>query len=408
MKILMLAQTFPLPADRGDKRRIYEVAKRLSRDHNLTLVSLVEQSALPLDESQIVGVTWENHLELLKYSSTQAALLSLVTQRNYREIRFWNPVLQKKIDSLLSEHNWDLIWVNFITMSAYLENWFQRDVISKKPIFLLDQHNIDKAVWRKVSSMSGNPIRRAYATIQYKKMERFQAHWYPKYDKILCVSEEDLEITRKYVDSSTDLILAPNGVDTQYFISENKEKKTYQINPVLLYGGSMDVYMNQDAVIWFVNNILPQVKAIYPEIEFWIIGRNPPLHIRKLENTDGVFVSGTVADVREYYLKADVFVIPSRLGGGTKLKTLEAMSLALPIVSTSTGVQGLKAINGKHLLITDDPKIFSDLIVELLENRDRASMMGREARKFVKENYNWDKIMDQVEDNIQIKGISRS
>ena len=163
----------------------------------------------------------------------------------------------------------------------------------------------------------------------------------------------------------------------------------------------MDIRMNQHAVIWFLKRVFPMIQHQVPDIQFWIVGRNPPPHIRALDDEKSIIVTGTVSDVRDYYAQADVFIIPSRMGGGTKLKTLEAMAIGLPIVSTSIGAQGLNIQSGHHLYIEDSPNKFAKGVIALLQNDEKARAIGEEARAFVQKHHDWETIVSHVANKLQ-------
>jgi glycosyltransferase involved in cell wall biosynthesis len=158
--------------------------------------------------------------------------------------------------------------------------------------------------------------------------------------------------------------------------------------------------MNQDAVHWFVERIYQLVRQEVSDGQFWIVGQEPPPAVRKLSSISGVRVTGTVTDVREYYAQAKVFVVPMRLGGGTKLKTLEAMAMGLPVVSTTVGAQGLEVEPGRHLHIADEPEVFAARVVELLQDRRKAISMGAQARTLVEQRYSWERIVSGIEDRL--------
>ena len=295
---------------------------------------------------------------------------------------------------------YDLVWVNFVTMSGYVQ---QLVGAPKRPLLVLDQHNVDEMVWQSLGrGRSGrrNPLRtsawRAYGALQVAKLRRYQRRWYPRYELVLSVSSEDAALTRAYARSDR-VVVAPNGVDIDYFRPRPRSDEGRR----LVFGASMDVSMNQDAALWFATRVLPLVRRQVPEVEFWIVGRNPPASIVGLSSMPGVTVTGTVDDVREYYRSASVFVVPSRMGGGTKLKTLEGMAMALPLVATSVGAQGLDVCSGQHLYVADTPEAFARRTVELLRNRELAASMGAASRRMVEDQYSWDRIVGDVEERLQ-------
>jgi glycosyltransferase involved in cell wall biosynthesis len=232
------------------------------------------------------------------------------------------------------------------------------------------------------------------------KAKRLQSKWYPRFDAILCVAPEDLERTSGYINADTHLWLAPNGVDIDCFHPVPHPRAGKQNNHIV-FVGSMDVAMNQDGAHWFVNSVFPIIQRRIPDAQFWVVGREPPPGIRRLAKRSGVRVTGTVEDVTEYFQRASVFVVPVRAGGGTKLKTLEAMSMGLPIVSTSVGAQGLDVEPGRHLHVADQPERFAGDVVELLEDRNKGLEMGREARRLVERRYNWTSIYGAVNEELE-------
>jgi glycosyltransferase involved in cell wall biosynthesis len=317
-------------------------------------------------------------------------------------MRFWSEDLARQVAHLLESQDFDVVIVSFLTMIGYLEPWLaglEETERRSRPLLVLDQHNVDAVVWTWHVERSRNPIRRLYSVWQLRRVRRLQETEYPRFDLILSVSAAERALTMHYVDeTSTQVVLVPNGVDAALFNPDACRRTRDDGKPLLVYGGSMDVRMNQDAVVWFVDRILPLIRLQIPGAQFRVVGRRPPRRIRQLSDRPGVTVTGTVADVRPHYCEASVFVVPSRMGGGTKLKTLEAMALALPVVSTTVGAQGLDAEDGKHLHVADDAAQFAGKVVELLADRNKARAVGRAAAYLVRTTYTWDHIIPPVEE----------
>ncbi len=287
-------------------------------------------------------------------------------------------------------------------MAPYIKRYFTTNgeqPTRSRPFLILDQQNVDELYFRSFVRCNTIPLWRTYAAIETVKAKQVQKLWFPRFDMILCVASEDLQTTARYTNSHTNLYLAPNGVDIEYFCPKEQQ---YLKNPsrMLVFGGSLDVVINQDAVSWFVINVFPAILQQIPDVQFMVVGRNPPLEIQNLAKRQGVSVTGTVPDVRDYYRQAEVFVVPLRTGGGTKLKTLEAMAMGLPVVSTSVGAQGLEVESGRQLMIADNARDFSTAIITLMRNRQKAIIMGEEARRFVEQRYSWAIIMEMVDHEI--------
>lgn len=401
MRILMLSGAYPLPAINGARRRILATASYLSQRHDLTLVSLREHNpsaALPTETTY--EVPWQDYVVGLPDKSRwRTAVRSCFSRRSYGQVKYWNHNFLSMTEKLLETQPFDCIWVHTLNMAPYIEQCFpgnQSWQSRSRPEFVLDQHNVDELYYRSFVNSKANATWRMYAMLEMLKAKYLQKRWFPRFDAILCVASEDLQKTAEYVDSRTSLWLVPNGVDIDYFrpVSQpDPQERTL----TLVFGASMDVAMNQDAVHWFAASILPRIKQQVPDVQFWIVGRDPPATVRSLAEREGITVTGTVPDVRDYYRQAAVFVVPLRAGGGTKLKTLEAMAMGLPIVSTTVGAQGLDVESGRHLYIADNPKVFAAYVIELLEDRNKAVQMGGEARRLVEQQYSWTSIVGEVD-----------
>jgi len=144
-----------------------------------------------------------------------------------------------------------------------------------------------------------------------------------------------------------------------------------------------------DAALYFCNEILPRIKRVMENVQVWIVGANPPLKVKKLSE-NGVHVTGRVEDVVPYYKQSTACIVPLRAGGGTRLKILEAMALGRPVISTSIGCEGLDVVDGKHLLIADNPEQFAEKTVRVLMDRILYQRIVSEARQLVVDKYDWD------------------
>jgi len=404
MRMLMLSAAYPLPPDNGAKRRILVTASHLSQQYDLTLVSLREPKPISmLPDEKHEGLWQDCIVEQPARSKLQTALKAVFSRHSYAQVKYWNDNLREIVVGKLTTQHFDCLWVQFLFMSAYIEKIFSGSQWGHKqsrPILVLDQHNVDELTFRRFLSSKANFAQKIYAALEMLKARQLQKQWFPRFDAILCVSPEDLQKTAQYVDKSTSLWLAPNGVDIGYF-QPLAQQDSRERTSILVFGGSLDVKMNQDAVLWFSASIFPLIKQRIPDVQFWIVGRNPTSEIWKLAKREGIKVTGTVADVRDYYRQAKVFVVPLRLGGGTKLKTLEAMAMGLPIVSTAVGAQGLDIKSGQHICIADRPEDFAARVVELMKDPDKARRIGAEARLLVEKKYSWSSIMGDVDDKLK-------
>ncbi|MCD6194553.1 MAG: glycosyltransferase [Candidatus Aminicenantes bacterium] len=386
----MISPSFPWPLNTGGKIRIYQILRHLIRlGHKVTFLSLAQETY----SSEVV-----EELETLcekfliipspRQSKVWAALRSIIFYEPYRLAKFENREFTEKIAHEFS-HDYDLVWVNFLETLASLPSEHE---VQKKPIIVLDQQNADELFWMTYAQHGPFWIR-FFAKQNLKRVRRLQARVIHKVDIILSVSKEDADFTQaSLADSSIEVWVAPNGVDTEkMYPAENQERRNK-----IIFCGSMDVMMNIEAVEWFTHNVFKKVREEVPDAEFWIVGRNPGPGVQKLSSVSGVYVTGSVPDVRPFYAEAKVAVAPLRLGGGTKLKVLEAMALGVPVVATPIGSQGIKAVPGKHLFVEESIENFAQKVVSLLQNEEIARKMAQEARRLVEEHYSWSGVWGQI------------
>jgi glycosyltransferase involved in cell wall biosynthesis len=396
----MIAGGHPLPTDNGAKRRILATADFLSRRHDLTLVSLREAGS---PKATIAAPRWRDlPIDHSAPGRAWTAARALLSRRSYVQLKYSSAELSTVVQRLLATESFDCVWVHMLGMAHAVEHLFREPrAPSARPLLVLDQHNLDEHYFRSFAASGASAPLRAFGVLEAMKARGLQRRWYPRFDMILCVAPEDVSETARFVDRSrARVLLAPNGVDLEYFEPVAPEALRARAR-VVVFGGSLDVTMNVDAVRWFAGSILPQIRRRAPDVHFLIVGRNPPRDLLRVDCCEGTTLTGTVADVREHYREAAVFAVPLRIGGGTKLKTLEAMAMALPVVSTRVGAQGLEVAAGRHLHVADDPREFAERVVQLLEDRDAAVALGAEARRLVESRYGWSAILGGIEGVLQ-------
>ena len=249
-------------------------------------------------------------------------------------------------------------------------------------------HNVEHVIWRRLKDVATNPIHRMLLEIEWRKMRRVESRVCSSSTLTVAVSDTDRETLRAEARGAP-VVAVPTGVDTTYFApSPSTGHKTTAI----VFSGAMDWYPNEDAVWFFVERVLPLIRRDVPDASFTVVGRRPSPRLQRLASSRGVCITGTVEDVRPYLAEASVYVVPLRVGGGTRLKIFEAFAMAKPVVSTSIGAEGLEVVPGKHLEIADDPETFSKAVVGLLCDGMRRRALGCEARKLVEEKHSWDNV----------------
>lgn len=247
----------------------------------------------------------------------------------------------------------------------------------------------------KMFKKSENISSRLYWYLNYWKIHRYEQN-YNSFNYCILVNDKDKQILEN--DIKIPIAVVPNGVDTDYFKNDSVEEEVK-----LIFLGDMSTPPNNDAVKYFIENIYPKVLEEM-NIPFYIVGRNPTDYIKSLKN-DNIIVTGSVDDVRNYLTRGSIFITPMISGTGIKNKILEAMSMQLPVISTSEGISGINAENSVNYLLSDSSEDFKNNILLLAKNPILREKIGNNARLFVEKNYSWKKSMENVE-NIIFKIIT--
>jgi len=388
----MLSPYLPWPLDGGPPIRIYHVLRELAkRGHEIVLLAGHEGPPLPASHP-VVSLcrevfTYKPPSSARPGSHLLSALRSLFSPLPYVAAKFGARHLGDTIRHSADRYAFDLIWANF----AFMAYAVPRELFRAVPV-VLDEHESEGLLWRQYLRQ-GNPAMGAFAALNLIKLPAFQRRVMAQVAVVLSNSVREASFTSKHAPPGVRVWPLPNGVDTERFAPAAESIKK---NAIVLCSG-LAVYRNRAAAQWFARRMFPAIRRQVPDAEFWIVGSHPTPEIKQLEACPGIHVTGAVEDVRPYYAMSKVAIAPYQYGEGTKIKVVEAMACGLPMVSTPTGCQGLEVIDGQHLVIAANEKDFSQGVVELLRDRDRARSLGAAARALAVEKYSWQRLISEVE-----------
>ena len=256
------------------------------------------------------------------------------------------------------------------------------------PIVLFE-HNVEHMIWKRLALVERRAARRALLEIEWRKMYRYESQACSAARLTLAVSDADrAALAALAPDAGARLRVVPTGVDTSYYHPNGVRPA----GPELVFTGSMDWYPNEDAILHFVDGILPRIRAAVPSTTFSVVGRTPSARLRETVEAAGGRVTGTVPDVRPYVGRACVYVVPLRIGGGTRLKIFEALAMGKAVVSTSVGAEGLPITSGVHFMQADGAQPFADAVVSLLRDPERRRALGEAGRLLVEKKYSWTQV----------------
>ena len=257
---------------------------------------------------------------------------------------------------------------------------------------LLFEHNVEFMIWKRLHETERRRLRRVLLGIEWRKMRRYEVMACRRARLTVAVSEADRALLVREAPGA-DIRTISTGVDTAYFHPNGTAEKP----ATLVFTGSMDWYPNEDAIVQFIATTLPDVRRRIPSVTLAVVGRNPSGRLREVAAAAGVQVTGTVEDVRPHVAEAAVYIVPLRIGGGTRLKIFEALAMGKAVVSTTVGAEGLPIVPGEHYVRADTPADFARSVAALLEDPVRRQALGRAGRRLVEGHYSWAQTAAQFE-----------
>lgn len=261
-----------------------------------------------------------------------------------------------------------------------------KDISSASVLF---QHNVEAIIWKRHYETQTNSAKRAFLKREWRKMTKFEGMMCRQFDCVIAVSPEDRDLMRtdygvRCVDS------VPTGVDTDYF---KPRRASANGTHDLVFTGSMDWLPNEDGIRYFVESVLPLIKQSVPGVRLTVVGRNPSKSLVELSQRDtSIVVTGRVDDVRGYIDEAAAYIVPLRIGGGTRLKIYEAMAMEKPVVSTSVGAEGLPVEDGFDIILGDTAETFAAGVRKVLSEPQLARDIGLRAAQKVREKFGWKQV----------------
>lgn len=389
MDILFLVSQLPYPPDTGAKIRVLNLIKQTAKQHRITLVTFGSR-----DKESDKLKTLEKYCQAIYLVEQQnrtrkaAILLNFFSRLPFNIEKYYSMKMEKLILDLVTRKEFDLIHCDSLQVSY---NIFKIKALPK----VLVEHNVEAQIIERYAEKESNPLKRAVIRYQYNKLLAYEINACRFFDEVGAVSPEDKQLLER-ISNRDGIHVVANGVDTDYFAFHGDDDR--QVFPkALVFTGSLDWLPNEDGLIYFFSQIHPILKRKVPDMRVTIVGRNPGSMLFEIAKEDpSVTITGRVDDVRPYMCQGQVFFVPLRIGGGTRLKILEAMSFGKPVVSTRIGAEGINVTSGKDILLADTPETFTDSIVKLFtDDRLRATIIEN-ARKKVESEYSWNIISNDL------------
>lgn len=387
MRFLFVANRMPYPPFRGDKLKIYHLAKELSKNHELHLITIAETlEDISYVENLKPFFKKIDFVYLPKYKSVMNTLGGIFNRDPFQLNYFKSSKFQKLLDSTLSENKYDGIHVQHIRMSQFFQDKIDLENI------ILDLPDAFSLYWKRRSNNSTNYLNKLFENIEYKRVKNWEINFVSQFKKVLVCSLED----QFYLESLglNQVEILENGVDTNMF----KPSETPYIPNRILFTGNMDYAPNIDAVVYFTSEIWPLIRREVPEAKFIIAGQRPVPKVLALQSPS-VEVTGFIEDLSNEYAKAHVVVSPLRIGAGTQNKVLEALAMNIPVVTTNVGYTGLKLKRDQGALVSLTPNEFANNTIKLLRDTEFRDLVGSTGGESIRSRFSWAGIAQKLKNH---------
>lgn len=402
MRVLFVTPYVPSPPTFGGQRRIHGLMQALSKRHALSLLALYNPTD-PIDEWGERTRALFSDTELFAqpafglrgHAKRTAQLRSLFVRRSWDAISHRNEALALRLRERLIHETWDAVVVEFAQMAVNLEG------LPRTAPYIVDEHNIEYDLQQRSATSSASPLRRTFLEANWRKLRREEVAVWRTFNGVSVTSPRDLSIVQSHAPQAQ-CIVSPNGVD----LDEFRPPAGAPEPDTIIFFGAHNYFPNADGLRFLFADIWPLVLAERPSAKLRVVGPLPPADIIALRPPNVTF-EGYVGDIVAEVGRAAIAIAPLRIGGGTRLKIVEAMALARPVVSTSIGAEGIDIEHDRDLLLADTPSEFADAVLSLLARPAEAAELGLRGRRLVEDAYSWDSSAGRLERLIEELAMRR-
>lgn len=376
MNILFLSRWYPFPPNNGSKLRVFHLLRALAAQHTITLLSFREaQEDVDREAPEIRSLCREIHtVPWPKFNpASGTSILGLLNPKPRSVLDSHSPEMAAKIQQLIAQNQFDVIIASQVGTAGY-GRYFQ-DIPA-----LFEE--VEMGIYHEQLAQADSFSSRLRYRLTLAKQKNYLRELLPYFNTCTVVSEPEQALVKAAVSGYNDVEIIPNCMNLADYDRVRVEKRPNS----LIFTGSFTYHVNHQAMEWYVREVNPLVQAQIPDVQLSITGDHANL---PLPPADNVTLTGFVDDIRSWIASSCISLAPIFMGGGTRLKILEAMALHTPVVATSKGAEGLDVEHGKHLLLADTPQDFADAVVSLLRNPDRYKQIADNGYQLIAEKYNW-------------------
>ena len=396
-RVLMLTPQVPFPPRQGTALRNWGLLRGLAEDHAVSLLSFAAPDQPQTPPAEITQRV--ERVAILPQPQRPAGerLRQLATSpRPDLTLRLRDSAFAAQLDAWLAVHTFDWVLVEGLELTSYLDQVWARPT---PPHVAFDDHNCEYLLQKRACLADVRRPRRwvgaGYSLVQWRRLQRYEADICRRADLVIAVSRADAAVLQRIAPDVEPLVL-PNGLHVAEYADFEGDADLEQ--PAFVFTGTLDFRPNVDGVLWFAREVWPHVRAALPAAHAYLVGRRPHARLAPLRDAPGVVITGSVPDTRPYIHAATVYVVPLRVGGGTRFKILEAAAMRKPIVSTTLGAEGFPEAP-EALVLADEPAAFADACVRLAQDATARQQAAQRAGEFVGA-YDWDALIPPLSERL--------
>lgn len=374
-KVLYLSQLFPSPPDSGGKIKTLNTVLTLAKKYEVFAVFISEEKPKPADIKVLTnaGIKMKIFYSATILASVKDDLLGLA--KNFMRgiphyvFQYTHEPAEKFIRAKIQSFQPDVIHADHLNMAQYLPS-------HKKQTWILEHHNVETYLYWTRFVHTTKPARKLYLFIEMLLTYFFERRWLPRFDRVFAISEPERKRLKR--------IFGATNVITQPLVFPAKPvKHAPSSHPTILFVGTLGWPPNEDAVGWFVRDMFPMIERKIPNVQFHVVGRSHPPFEKTLPRRKNIFLHGYQKNLTPFLARADVFVLPFRMGGGVRLKALTGLAAGLPIVTTPLGVEGLEVHHNNECLISDTAENLSVAICQVLQSPKLSKQLRKNALQYI-------------------------
>jgi glycosyltransferase involved in cell wall biosynthesis len=401
LQVAVLDEELPFPPTSGKRIRTWNLLKRMADRHRVTVICHRNADAGEAERAEaefrrlgVETVVVDRKVPKKAGPAFYARLAgNLLSPLPYSVESHASRALARAVRRLERERRFDC-WHCEWTPYAEVLNAGLGKRLARVP-WVVMAHNVESQIWQRYTDAEPNPVKKWYTRTQWTKYESFEQWAYSHATRVVAVSNSDAQqIADRFGVDEVDVV--DNGVDVGYFAPRRDVERDPNR---ILFLGSLDWRPNQDAVRTLLDVLLPRVRAAVPSATVSLVGRNPPGWLaHRVNEMAGVDMFADVPDVRPFLHTCGVMAVPLRVGGGSRLKILEALATATPVVSSRVGAEGLHLVPGRHLTVGIEPSHMADGLIDAILRPEEAKDQAEEGRRLVAQRYDWDTLADRLDE----------